>query len=107
MLINRTHIVQHDVVFIVFLPVVFVSLPQVSTCLQEHIIVQCFVRMNIFTLPNKEPLTLQFVFIPLEAATDVLCCTYSDADLFSVCDNKYIYIYYNSHINCCNDTKNQ
>ena len=69
MLINRAHIVQHDVVFVVFLPVVFVSLPQVSTCLQEHIIVQCFVRMNIFTLPNKEPPTLQFVFIPLAAAT--------------------------------------
>ena len=69
MLINRTHIVQHVVVFIVFLPVVFVSLPQVSTCLQEHIIVQCFVRMNIFTLPNKEPPTLQLVFIPLAATT--------------------------------------
>ena len=69
MLINRTHIVRHDVVFIVFLPVIFVSLPQVSTCLQEHIIVQCFVRMNICMMPNKEPPTLQFVFIPLAAAT--------------------------------------
>ena len=69
MLINRTHIVQHDVAFIVFLPVVFVSLPHVSTCLQEHIIVQYFVRMNIFTLPNKEPQTLQFVFTHLAAAT--------------------------------------
>ena len=69
MLINRAHIVRHDVVFIVFLPVVFVSLSQISTSLQEHIIQQCFVGMNIFTLPNKEPQTLQFVFIPLAAAT--------------------------------------
>ena len=54
MLINHTHIVQHDVVFVVFLPVVFVSLPQVSTCLQEHILVQCLIKMNIFTVPKKK-----------------------------------------------------
>ena len=39
MIINRTHIIRHDVVFIVFLPIVFVSLRQVSTYQQEHNII--------------------------------------------------------------------
>ena len=39
------------------------SLPHVSTCLKEHFIVQCFVRKNIFTLPNIEPSALQLDFI--------------------------------------------
>ena len=30
---------------------------------------QSFVRINIFTLPNKEPPTLELVFIDLAAAT--------------------------------------